>query len=71
MVVMWSLWNHRNECLFRIVVPSVVGVTDLIKFRLAVWFKEVFEDHIFTVNDFFFNIDHIRFCVEGGSRGEL
>ncbi|XP_028125789.1 uncharacterized protein LOC114322644 [Camellia sinensis] len=44
MVVMWSLWNHRNDCLFRDVSPSGEGVSDLIKVRMDVWFKEVFKD---------------------------
>lgn len=69
MVVMWSLWNHRNECLFRDVATSGEGVSDLIKVRMAVWFKEVFKDCRFSVHDFIFNLEHIRFCLGGGSKG--
>ena len=69
--VLWSVWKHRNECLFKDVIPIVDGVCDLIKLRMAVWFKEVFKDHKFTVHDFLFNLKHIRFCLGGGARAVL
>lgn len=59
--VLWSVWKHRNECFFRDAIPNVEGVCDRIKFRMAVWFKEVFKDHKFTVHDFLFNLKHVRF----------
>lgn len=69
-VVIWSLWNLRNECLFRGVVPNEAAVSELIKLRLAVWFKDVIKVHMFTVNDFISNLGQNRFCLGGGSRGE-
>lgn len=47
------------------------SVCGLIKFRMDVWFKEVFKDHKFTVHDFIFKLKHIRFCLGGGTRGVL
>lgn len=66
LVVMWSLWKHRNECLFREVVPSVDGITDLIKLKMAVWFKEVFKEHMFSIHNFIFNLERIKFSLGGG-----
>ncbi|KAL7214920.1 hypothetical protein ACSBR1_027160 [Camellia fascicularis] len=68
LVVMWSLWKHWNECLFQEVVPSVDGITDLIKLKMAVWFKEVFKEHMLSVHDFIFNLQGIRFSLGGGFR---
>ncbi|KAL7242299.1 hypothetical protein ACSBR1_014795 [Camellia fascicularis] len=42
MVVMWSLWNHRDECIFRDVAPSGEGVSDLIKILLGRWIQGCF-----------------------------
>ncbi|CAL5421767.1 unnamed protein product [Camellia sinensis] len=69
MVVMWSLWNHRNECLFRDVAPSGEGVSDMVKVRMAFWFKEVYKDCRFSVHDFIFNLEHIRSCLGDAYRG--
>ena len=66
--VLWALWKHRNDCIFKDVAPSEEGVCELIKVKTALWFKDVFKDHQFSANDFIFNLRQIRFCLCNGSR---
>ncbi|KAL7255365.1 hypothetical protein ACSBR1_009508 [Camellia fascicularis] len=66
--VLWSLWKHRNDYIFKDVAPSEEGVCELIKVKTALWFKDVFRDHQFSINDFIINLRQIRFCLGNGSR---
>ncbi|CAL5348977.1 unnamed protein product [Camellia sinensis] len=60
LVVLWSLWKHRNECVFSNAHPNPVELWDLIKVRLAYWLKASIKDFPFSVSDFVCNWRNIR-----------
>lgn len=70
LVVMWSTWKCRNECVFRATIPNLEDLCDLIKHRIAIWVKPYFPDFCFSVQDFIYNLWQIRRCL-GGSVGVM
>lgn len=65
LAVLWSIWKLRNECKFKHSNPSLVEVIELIKIRVAIWAKSSHNLAQFSVNDFIFNMNQIRFCISG------
>ncbi|XP_028105754.1 uncharacterized protein LOC114304806, partial [Camellia sinensis] len=39
LVTLWSLWKHKNECIFQGTQPQLQDLHELIVTRLAFWFK--------------------------------
>ncbi|CAL5355041.1 unnamed protein product [Camellia sinensis] len=70
MVVMWSTWKCRNECVFSAITPNLEDLCEVIKLRIAFWVKPYFPDFCFTVQDFICNLSQIRRCL-GGSVGGM
>ncbi|CAL5381243.1 unnamed protein product [Camellia sinensis] len=54
LVILWSLWKHRNDCVFSKAQPNFPGLLDLIKFRSALWLKASVKDFPFSVDDIVF-----------------
>ncbi|XP_028066878.1 uncharacterized protein LOC114269715 [Camellia sinensis] len=65
LVAMWSIWKHRNNCLFNCVQPDMEELKESIIIRLAIWLKAASKDWPFSINDFLFNISQIRVCLGG------
>lgn len=61
-VVVWSLWRHRNECLFRGAQPNLEALFELIKVRVAYWVKNHHIRSMYSFNDFISNLGLIRRC---------
>ncbi|XP_028074889.1 uncharacterized protein LOC114277207 [Camellia sinensis] len=59
-VVLWSLWKHRNDCVFSNAHPNSVDLWELIKIRLAHWLKASIKDFPFSVSDLVCNWRNIR-----------
>ncbi|XP_028091616.1 uncharacterized protein LOC114291928 [Camellia sinensis] len=59
LVVMWSIWKCRNECLFRATIPNLEDLCDLIKHRIAFWVKPHLSDLHYSVHDFVFNLRQV------------
>ncbi|KAL7247394.1 hypothetical protein ACSBR2_002330 [Camellia fascicularis] len=55
LIVLWSIWKLRNECMFSNAQPNSSGLLKLIKFRAAVWLKASIKDFPFSVDDLVFN----------------
>ncbi|CAL5370163.1 unnamed protein product [Camellia sinensis] len=62
---LWSIWKHRNEVLFSDLQPDLYGLCDLFKTRTAMWVRAADAKLPFSVNDFLFNLQQIKFCRRG------
>ena len=60
LVVLWSLWKHRNECVFSLSQPNSFGLYDLIKTRTVLWLKATSKDFPLSVDDYLFKWNQIR-----------
>ncbi|XP_028077316.1 uncharacterized protein LOC114279296 [Camellia sinensis] len=55
LIVLWSIWKLRNECVFSNAQPTSSGLLELIKFRSVVWLKASIKDFPYSVDDLVFN----------------
>ncbi|XP_028115739.1 uncharacterized protein LOC114313566 [Camellia sinensis] len=60
LIVLWSIWKLKNECVFSNAQPISSGLLELIKFRSAVWLKASIKDFPYTVDDLVFNWRQIK-----------
>ncbi|KAI7992486.1 hypothetical protein LOK49_LG12G03033 [Camellia lanceoleosa] len=67
LVTLWSLWKHRNECIFQGTQPQLQDFHELIITRLAFWYKAASKRFQFSIHDFLFNFPQIRYCLGGRS----
>ncbi|KAL7239755.1 hypothetical protein ACSBR2_005600 [Camellia fascicularis] len=56
LVALWSLWKHRNECVFSMSQPNSLGLCELIKTRTVLWLKASTKDFPFLVDDYMFKL---------------
>ncbi|XP_028113658.1 uncharacterized protein LOC114311694 [Camellia sinensis] len=66
LVTLWSIWKHRNECLFQASSPNLQELQELIVTRIAIWLKAASTKLHFSINDFLHNISAIRHCINEG-----
>ncbi|CAL5373601.1 unnamed protein product [Camellia sinensis] len=66
LVALWSIWKHRNECLFQGSQPKMLELQEFIITRLAIWLKAAFKEFQFSIYDFLYNFPQIRLCLGGG-----
>ncbi|XP_028052094.1 uncharacterized protein LOC114256638 [Camellia sinensis] len=60
LIVLWSLWKCRNECIFEEAQPNISDLSETIKVRAALWLKASIKDLPFSVDDLTFNWRQIR-----------
>lgn len=60
LIVLWSLWKCRNECIFEEAQPNFSDMSESIKIRAALWLKATIKDLPFSVDDLTFNWRQIR-----------
>ncbi|CAL5410995.1 unnamed protein product [Camellia sinensis] len=60
LIVLWSLWKCRNECIFEEAQPNTSNLSETIKVRAALWLKASIKDLPFSVDDLTFNWRQIR-----------
>ncbi|XP_028113696.1 uncharacterized protein LOC114311727 [Camellia sinensis] len=63
LVALWSIWKHRNECLFQGSQPKLEELLELIITRIAIWYKVATKGTPFFIDDFLHNISQIRFYL--------
>lgn len=44
LVVSWSLWKMRNECVFNAFIPNLVELCELMKIKIALWLKSDYKE---------------------------
>lgn len=65
LVVLWSIWQHRNAIVFKASAPNLGELCEVIKVRIALWLKPRFSKHHFSVQDFLVNLRQVRCCITG------
>lgn len=63
--VLWSLWKHRNNCVFNNSSPNLPELCEEVKIRIAIWLKPILKEYHFIVRDFISNLRGIRYCLGG------
>lgn len=62
-VVLWSVWKHRNECVFNGAQPDADAPCYLIKVRVALRMKSHLIGSSYTVTEFTENLQQVRRCL--------
>ncbi|XP_028126429.1 uncharacterized protein LOC114323149 [Camellia sinensis] len=62
LIVLWSIWKHKNECVFFETQSNFFGLCELIKIRAAFWLKASIKNFPFSIDDLAFKWNQIRLC---------
>lgn len=68
---LWSIWKVRNDLIFRGVIPKWEEMGEIIKFRVATWFKAFQGSRVFSTNDILLETSSINSVLGVGSVGVL
>ncbi|KAL7202514.1 hypothetical protein ACSBR1_034063 [Camellia fascicularis] len=60
LIVIWSIWKYKNECVFCNAQPNSSDLPELIKFKSALWLKVSIKNFPYTVDDLVFKWRQIR-----------
>ncbi|XP_028106799.1 uncharacterized protein LOC114305857 [Camellia sinensis] len=63
---LWSTWKHRNDCVFNGSQPNLEALCELVKVRVAMWFKASKLQVDFSINDLVFNLPQVKYCIRNG-----
>lgn len=66
LVVLWSVWKHRNDYVFNASAPNLVELCEVIKVRIALWLNPSYSKYLFSVQNFMFNLRQVRCCLRRG-----
>lgn len=64
--ILWSIWKHRNKCVFHGIQPNWDDLCDIVKVRVAMWLKASPTDVTFSVSDLVFNLQQVQYCIRNG-----
>ncbi|KAI8566579.1 hypothetical protein RHMOL_Rhmol02G0051600 [Rhododendron molle] len=59
-VVLWRIWNTRNDIVFKDKQLNVNDTVDLIKLKMAFWVKGKYNLNSYSIEDFRSHLDGIR-----------
>ncbi|XP_028085475.1 uncharacterized protein LOC114286504 [Camellia sinensis] len=65
LAVFWSLWKQRNEITFGDSHVDFKKLCELIKTRIALWFRAYSPSFCYSVNDLVFNLQSVNLILAG------
>lgn len=60
--LMWSVWKLRNDCVFNGGQPKLDELGEIVKVRVALWFKFNSKGVPYSVHDIVSNHRQVRYC---------
>ncbi|XP_028097292.1 uncharacterized protein LOC114297126 [Camellia sinensis] len=57
LVTLWSLWKLRNDCVFNNAEANVKILSELVKYRVALWLRTVYWEWQYPICDFVYNLN--------------
>ncbi|XP_028093879.1 uncharacterized protein LOC114293964 [Camellia sinensis] len=63
LAVLWSLWKQRNDIIFNKAQLDFEKLCDLIKTRIALWFRASSPSLCYSVGDLVSNLQNVKFCI--------
>lgn len=60
MATFWSIWRMRNDCVFNGKQPMMEELCELIKIRVALWFKAHSSECLYSIQDLVDNSQRLR-----------
>lgn len=66
LATLWSTWKHRNDCVFNVSQPNLEALCELVKVRVAIWFKASKLQVNFSINNLVFNLPQVKYCIKNG-----
>lgn len=61
LATLWSTRKHRN-----VSQPNLEALCELVKVRVAMWFKASKLSVDFSINDLVFNLPQVKYCIRNG-----
>ena len=59
--VLWSIWKQRNDSIFNGSLVDFEELCDVIKIRIALWFRSSSPSFNFSGNDIVYNLQQVKF----------
>ncbi|XP_028090503.1 uncharacterized protein LOC114290742 [Camellia sinensis] len=63
LAIFWSIWKHRNECVFNGLRPNFEDLCEPVKVRIALWVKSSPAKVEFSINDVVLNSQQVQYCI--------
>ncbi|XP_028053947.1 uncharacterized protein LOC114258241 [Camellia sinensis] len=63
LAVLWSIWRQRNELIFSGTHVDLERLRELIKIRIALWFRASNPSFCYSVTDIVHKLQQVKFCL--------
>ena len=66
LATLWSIWRHRNECVFNEIQLDFEALCEIVKVRAALWIKASPLHVAASITDLVYNLQQVKFCLRNG-----